>query len=88
MAEEPPDNVQMLRSVAKAAESGDERESLLALRDRLYHAVFDPKCSARDLAPLTRRLQEVSKELQNLDSRREREAGDGPSDEPCDERDL
>ncbi|MEZ0053711.1 hypothetical protein ABIA30_004744 [Mycobacterium sp. MAA66] len=86
MADEP-DNVKPIRSVAKAAESGDERELLLALRDRVALAINSPKCSARDLAPLTRRLQEISKDLRALDRRRADE-GDAAEDEPWDDSPL
>jgi hypothetical protein len=68
------DRVTPISTVAKAAESGDERELLLALRDRVACAVGDPKCSPRDLAPLSRRLQEISQELRTLDIRIETEA--------------
>ena len=87
MAVDYPDNVRPLRTVATAAESGDARELLVALRDRLARAIADPKCSARDLAPLTRRLQEVSKDLHTLDSRREAE-GRKIADQPWDESQL
>jgi hypothetical protein len=60
------------QSVATAASSGDERALLVALRDRIAGAISDG-CAARDLASLSRRLLEVSRELADLDVRREQE---------------
>ena len=45
--------------VTLAARKGDSRGVQEALRDRLALAIDDPKTSSRDLAALTRRLQEV-----------------------------
>lgn len=82
--------VRPIRSVLDAATSGDERELLLALRDRVASAVNDSKTSARDLAPLTRRLQEINKDLADFDARKDKERSDGPStgDEPWDESNV
>lgn len=46
-------------AIAAAAAAGDPRKIQIALRDRLADAIDNPKTSARDLAALTRRLQEV-----------------------------
>ena len=50
-------------TVAEAAKSGDHRALLVAMRDRVALAVQDPKCPPRDLAALTRRLNEIAKDL-------------------------
>jgi hypothetical protein len=62
------------QSVTEAAESGDHRSLLVAMRDRIARAVSNPDCPPRDLAALTRRLQDIAKELESLELR-EKEAG-------------
>ena len=56
-------------TVVQAAESGSARELLATLRDRVARTVDDPNCPPRDLAALTRRLQEITKERELLDAR-------------------
>ena len=51
------------KSVTEAFASGTRREQLEALQSRVALAVQDPKTPGRDLASLTRRLQEIAKEL-------------------------
>lgn len=60
-------------NVSQAAESGDHRALLVAMRDRIAKTVADPDCPPRDLAALTRRLQEIARELATLDARAEDE---------------
>lgn len=55
-------------SVTQAAERGSHRELLVALRDRVARSVEDPNCPPRDLAALSRRLQEIAKELAAIDA--------------------
>jgi len=55
------------RSVAQAAESGDRRELLVAMRDRIAKTISDPDCPPRDLASLTRRLQDIAREIDLLE---------------------
>lgn len=55
------------KSVADAAQSGDRRELLISMRDRIAKAVSDPDCPPRDLASLTRRLQDIAKEIDLLE---------------------
>lgn len=62
------------KSVVEAAASGSHRELLVAMRDRIAHAVSNSDCPPRDLAALTRRLQDIAKELESLELR-EKEAG-------------
>lgn len=65
------------KTVTEAAERGTHRELLVAMRARLATAVEEPNTPARDLAALTRRLHEVAKEIEAIDSR---EGGDGIGD--------
>lgn len=50
-----------LQPVTVAAATGDELKLLYALRDRLAEAI--DSCPVRDLSSLTRRLQDVMKEI-------------------------
>jgi hypothetical protein len=54
-------------TVAEAAESGDRRALLVAMRDRIARTVANPDCPPRDLAALSRRLVELAKEIEALD---------------------
>lgn len=78
------------KTVIEAAESGSHRELLIAMRERIARAVSDPSCPPRDLAALTRRLQDIAKEIELLDLRAKQEAKeDGVSaDEEWDEETL
>lgn len=60
--------------VAQAAECGDHRALLVAMRDRIAHSVRNPDCPPRDLAALTRRLQDIAKEIEAIDLRAKQEA--------------
>lgn len=67
------------QTVTKAAMSGTRRELLVATRDRIAKTVDDPKTPPRDLAALTRRLMDISNEIEMIDhaakqEEREREA--------------
>lgn len=64
-------------TVAQAAESGDHRSLLVAMRTRIAKAVADDDCPPRDLAALTRRLQEIAREIESIDVRAKEEALDG-----------
>jgi hypothetical protein len=74
-------------AVSTAALRG-ERELLEALKFRLADAIED--CHARDLAPLSRRLLEVQRELAEFDAvacqQAERDAAVAVGDEPFDGR--
>lgn len=63
-------------TVAQAAATGNHRSLLVAMRERIASAVSDPDCPPRDLAALTRRLQDVSKEIEALDLRAKEEGAD------------
>ena len=65
------------KSVAQAAELGDHRGLLVAMRERIAKAVSAPECPPRDLASLTRRLQDISKEITAIDHAEKAEAERG-----------
>lgn len=66
-------------SVAEAAKTGTHRDLLVAMRERIAQAVSDPQCPPRDLAALTRRLQDIAKEIEALDLRAKEEGVDASS---------
>jgi acyl-CoA hydrolase len=68
-------------TVAQAAETGDHRALLVAMRERIAASVSSADCPPRDLAALTRRLQDVAKEIEALDVRALEEAADDDSAE-------
>lgn len=77
-------------TVIEAAESGDHRQLLVAMRERIARTVSDPECPPRDLAALTRRLQDIAKEIDSIDLRAKEEAKEDAvsADEDWDEAAL
>lgn len=66
--EDRPDNVKPIRRVDKAARSGDRRELLLALRDRLMWALdHGPQGTAEDMGAIRVELDRVNADLTVLD---------------------
>lgn len=65
------------KTVAQAAASGDHRALLVAMRERIAVTVSNPDCPPRDLAALTRRLQDIAKEIEAMDLRAKEEAQEG-----------
>ena len=63
-----------VRTVAQAAATGSHRDLLVAMRERIARTVSDPDCPPRDLAALTRRLQDIAKEIEAIDHRAKEEA--------------
>lgn len=63
-------------TVAQAAATGDHRALLVAMRERIAQSVSSPDCPPRDLAALTRRLQDIAKEIEAIDLRSSEEAGE------------
>ena len=63
-------------SVLQAAATGDHRSLLVSMRERVARAVSDPDCPPRDLAALTRRLQDISKEIEAMDLRLKEDGAD------------
>lgn len=74
------------QTVSEAADAGDTRAMLAAMRTRIAKAVEDPNTPARDLAALTKRLVEVVRDIEAIDAREQQEAtssaevGDGAFD--------
>jgi len=66
-----------MQPVTIAAATGDELQLLYALRDRLAEAI--DSCPVRDLSALTRRLQDVMKEINGREEIRKKEEGDSAS---------
>jgi hypothetical protein len=62
-------------TVDEAAASGDHRALLVSMRDRIAVAVANPSTMPRDLAALTRRLQDIASEIASIDARDAKEAG-------------
>lgn len=73
---EKPVSQQKPKTVAQAAASGSHRELLVAMRERIARTVSDPDCPPRDLAALTRRLQDIAKEIEAIDLRSKQEAAE------------
>ena len=67
-------------TVAQAAASGDHHLLLTSMRERIARAVSDPECPPRDLASLTRRLQDIAKEIDVMELRMKEEAFDDHQD--------
>lgn len=63
-------------SVADAAANGTHRDLLVAMRERIAVTVSNPDCPPRDLAALTRRLQDIAKEIEAIDLRSKQEGED------------
>lgn len=73
-------------TVAQAAATGDHRALLVAMRERIAATVSNPDCPPRDLAALTRRLQDIAKEIEAIDLRAKEDgadADDAAEDEAC-----
>ena len=64
-------------TVAQAAATGSHRDLLVSMRERIAQTVSNPECPPRDLAALTRRLQDIAKEIELMDLRAKEEAGEG-----------
>lgn len=77
-------------TVDDAARDGSDLELLMAMRDRVATQVADPNCPPRDLAALTRRLEELRKEIAAERLRLKEEAADAEvvADEAWDEAAL
>lgn len=74
------------KTVTEAAAAGTPRELLVAMRDRVAVAVENPNTAARDLAALTKRLREITLDIEALDARAREEATEDGAvpDEPWD----
>lgn len=63
-------------TVAEAAATGDHRALLVAMRERIAQTVSNSECPPRDLAALTRRLQDIASEIKAIDLRAKEEGED------------
>lgn len=70
---------QKVKSVAQAAASGSHLELLVAMRERIAKTVSDQDCPPRDLAALTRRLQDIAKEIESINQRAKQDADEDGS---------
>ncbi len=85
--EAPPEKPERPKSVAQAAEGDDRLELLIAMKRRIAQTVSNPDCPPRDLASLTRRLSEMSREIEQIRAaqrQEEKENGGLPDDEEWD----
>lgn len=58
------------KTVAEAAKSGTPRELLVAMRDLVAETLGKPNCPPREFAALTKRLQDIVKDIEAIDARR------------------
>lgn len=65
------------KTVAEAADAGSTREMLVAMQTRIAKAVDDPNTAARDLASLTKRLVEVTRDIEAIDVKDSQETDSG-----------
>lgn len=75
-------------AVTDAAEAGDRRAELVAMRKRCAEVIDRPATHPRDLVMLSRRLMDIGVELERLDLEASAKADDDVSDvqdEPWDE---
>jgi hypothetical protein len=82
-----PDEKAPPQSVAEAAATGNHRALLVAMRERIARTVSNPDCPPRDLASLTRRLQDIAKEIESIDLRAKEEGDDAKDVAPDEEWD-
>lgn len=61
------------KTVAEAAKTGSHLDLLVAMRERIAATVSNPDCPPRDLAALTRRLQDIAKEIEQINLRAKEE---------------
>ena len=67
------------KTVAEAIAGGDRRDILVATRNRIAKTVDDPTCPPRDLAALTRRLDDIVDKIAALDAAAAQEAAESAS---------
>lgn len=65
------------KTLREAARSDDAMDLLVMMRDRIIDAIADTRCPPRDLAALTRRVQEIVKEIAALTAQRQQAADNG-----------
>lgn len=75
------------KTIAEAAADGDARALLVAMQTRIAKAIDNPNCPPRDLAALTRRLHEITRDIEAIDAAAEEEGGSGSEPVPDEEWD-
>lgn len=80
------------KSVVAAARSGDRRQLLVALRNRIAQAIDEPKAAGPALAALIKQQRDIAAEIQAIDAAAKAKAAKPPKsviartpDEPWDE---
>lgn len=68
-SDEQPAKTVVPKTVAEAAKKGTPRELLVAMRDRIAETVSKADCPPRELAALTKRIQDIVKDIEALDAR-------------------
>jgi len=63
-------------TITEAAEAGDERALLVALRKKLAQTIQDSSTPARDQASLSIRLLQINRDIQAIDARAKEESQD------------
>lgn len=71
--------------VRTAAAQGNQLDLLIAMRDRIAKAVTDEKCPPRDLASLTKRLDDIADKIEAIRAAGEDDDADGDSGPAQDE---
>lgn len=73
-------------TIFAAAQSGNQEAMLIATRDRIAVTLDNPETPARDLASLSKRLMEISREIDKLQAVEEDHGGgfDSREDIPFD----
>lgn len=74
-----------VQTVLEAVADGNQRDQLVAMRTRIAKAIDDPNIRGADLAALSRRLLEIGKEIDAIDSRLAEEAREDADATPDDE---
>lgn len=64
------------KTIYEAAESGSQLEQLIALRRRIAATLDADTTLARDLASLSKRMMEISKEIEQLEAQEAEQAKD------------
>lgn len=64
------------KTVSQAASTGNMRDLLVSMRDRVAKDVENANTPARDLAALTKRLMEIVRDIEAIDARANQEADD------------
>lgn len=66
----------MNSNLVEAAAAGDDLGMQLAMREIVAEKIADPKCPARELASLTKRLHEINREIKEIVAAKAEEVDD------------